>query len=88
MNIRKYLQDEHMDKIGKDMDLKEWRFEANGKSAKQLDGSSCGVFVCLNAKKFLFKEKKEFCQKDADYFRTKIMQMKQDWVVERERARA
>ena len=69
----RYLQDEHTDKVGTEMNIKEWNFEANGKSAKQLDGSSCGVFVCLNAKKFLFGESMKFNQNDADNFRTKIM---------------
>ena len=70
--LKRYIQDEYEDKIGGILDMRNWSFESNSKGPKQHDGSSCGVFVCLSAKKFVLNKPIRYSQNDVDSFRSKM----------------
>ena len=70
--LKRYIQDEYKDKIGGILDISNWSFDCNSKGPKQQDGSSCGVFACLSAKKFVLNKPIRYSQNDADSFRSKI----------------
>ena len=51
-----YLKMEHLQKLGTELNVKEWTIKRNLATPKQTDGHSCGVFLILNATRILRKQ--------------------------------
>lgn len=72
-DIRKYLQDESWDKLGKDFDFGGWRFEARGDAPSQENGYDCGVFACTNAEYLSRNRQPDFEQVNMRYLRQRMI---------------
>eukprot|EP00924_Labyrinthula_sp_SR-Ha-C_P003326 augustus_masked-scaffold_15-processed-gene-6.49-mRNA-1 protein AED:0.24 eAED:0.25 QI:0/-1/0/1/-1/1/1/0/463 len=71
--IARYLQDESMDKLNKQLELSSWTLGAKGKSIpQQRNGFDCGVFVCIFSYYLVFEQELDFDQADMSYFRKRI----------------
>mmetsp|Transcript_12398 Transcript_12398/g.17035 ORF Transcript_12398/g.17035 Transcript_12398/m.17035 type:complete len:239 (-) Transcript_12398:486-1202(-) len=51
-----YLQMEHLQKLGTELNVEEWTIKRNLATPKQTDGHSCGVFLILNAIRIFEKQ--------------------------------
>jgi len=73
MALRKWLQDEHKDKKGSDMDLTEWTFHTPGDNVpQQKNGYDCGVFMCKYADFVAKDQPLAFGQDQMQYFRKRL----------------
>jgi len=69
-NIKKYLQEEHMDKKKSKIDLSDWKTTCMGcKSPQQHNGSDCGVFTCTTAEFISRNCSLNFCQAEMPLLR-------------------
>lgn len=71
--LRKYLEDESVDKKKKPYDTSDWKLESVKDIPQQMNGSDCGVFSCMFAEFICAKRRITFTQKDMPYFRNKMV---------------
>jgi len=69
--LRRYLQDEHKDKKGADLDLSEWKDVHWGPKCipSQTNGVDCGVFLCQFARAIMLNIAISFNQANAEAWR-------------------
>ncbi|KAK1938523.1 ulp1 protease family, C-terminal catalytic domain containing protein [Babesia divergens] len=78
-NIRRWLQDEHMDKKGEPLsDINEWKYnptcETERLAPRQQNGHDCGMFLCLYAECISIGKRFDFSQRDISMRRVKMVQ--------------
>ncbi|XP_015112467.1 sentrin-specific protease 1 [Diachasma alloeum] len=71
--LRKYLEDESMDKRKKSFDTSDWTAECMSDIPQQMNGSDCGVFSCTFAEFICANRRITFSQDDMPYFRHKMV---------------
>lgn len=71
--LRKYLQDESMDKRKIPLDTSDWTVECIRDCPQQRNGSDCGVFSCMFAEFITRDSKISFDQQHMQYFRRKMV---------------
>ncbi|XP_043480079.1 sentrin-specific protease-like isoform X1 [Leptopilina heterotoma] len=70
--LRKYLEDESIDKKKKSYDTSDWKLDSVKDIPQQMNGSDCGVFSCMFAEFICAKRNITFTQQDMPYFRNKM----------------
>ncbi|XP_011299611.1 sentrin-specific protease isoform X2 [Fopius arisanus] len=71
--LRKYLENESLDKKKKSFDTSEWTVECMSDIPQQMNGSDCGVFSCTFAEFICANRRITFTQDDMPYFRHKMV---------------
>lgn len=71
--LLKYLQDEHKDKKGVDLDVSKFEARVMEGIPRQLNGSDCGVFVCKTAEFLSRRAPLNFSQEDMPNFRKQMI---------------
>ncbi|XP_063984234.1 sentrin-specific protease 1-like isoform X2 [Diachasmimorpha longicaudata] len=71
--LRKYLEDESLDKKKKSYDTSDWTAECMSDIPQQMNGSDCGVFSCTFAEFICANRRITFSQDDMPYFRHKMV---------------
>lgn len=71
--LKKYLEDESLDKKKKPYDTSNWTFEIMKGIPQQMNGSDCGVFSCTFAEFICANREITFSQNDMPYFRMKMV---------------
>lgn len=71
--LRKYLEDESLDKKKKPFNTNDWKLESVKKIPQQMNGSDCGVFSCMFAEFITANRKITFTQQNMPYFRNKMV---------------
>ncbi|XP_033229368.1 sentrin-specific protease 1-like isoform X2 [Belonocnema kinseyi] len=71
--LRRYLEDESLDKKKKTYDTNDWKLESVQDIPQQMNGSDCGVFSCMFAEFICANRKITFTQQDMPYFRNKMV---------------
>lgn len=71
--LRKYLEDESLDKKKKSYDTSDWKLDSVKDIPQQMNGSDCGVFSCMFAEFICAKRNITFTQQDMPYFRNKMV---------------
>lgn len=70
--LRKYLEDESLDKKKQPYDTTDWTLQIVKKIPQQMNGSDCGVFSCMFAEYISANKSITFTQEDMPYFRHKM----------------
>ncbi|XP_047349656.1 sentrin-specific protease 1-like [Vespa velutina] len=70
--LRRYLEEESMDKKKKTFDTNDWKLVSVKNIPQQMNGSDCGVFSCMFAEYICANRKITFSQEDMPYFRNKM----------------
>ncbi|KAK2198047.1 bifunctional Ulp1 protease family [Babesia duncani] len=77
-NIKKWLHDEHMDKLKKPIDVDEWICNDDSEACKfaplQHNGHDCGVFLCQYAECIAAGREFDFTQREISKIRIKMAQ--------------
>ncbi|XP_034951004.1 sentrin-specific protease 1-like [Chelonus insularis] len=71
--LRKYLEDESLDKKKKSFDTSDWTLENMENIPQQMNGSDCGVFSCTFAEFICANRELTFSQDNMPYFRNKMV---------------
>jgi len=71
--LLKYLQDEHRDKKGKELDIEKWEHKIRKDIPQQMNGSDCGMFACKFAEYISRGASISFTQQDMPYFRRRMI---------------
>lgn len=71
--LRKYLEDESLDKKKKQYDTSDWTLESMRDIPQQMNGSDCGVFSCTFAEFICANREITFSQENMPYFRSKMV---------------
>lgn len=71
--LKQYLVEENLEKKKSFLDLSTWVLANITDIPQQTNGNDCGVFVCIFAEYLSANKIFNFCQKDMQYFRKKLM---------------
>ena len=71
--LRKYLQDEHLDKKKSPLDLSGWKLEMLKDIPQQMNGSDCGMFACKFSECLSRRKSINFTQDHMPYFRRRMV---------------
>lgn len=71
--LRRYLEEESMDKRKTPIDTSDWNLECVEDIPQQMNGSDCGMFACKYADYISRRSKITFTQKDMPYFRRRMV---------------
>lgn len=71
--LKKYLEDESLDKKKKAYDTRAWNLESMSGIPQQMNGSDCGVFSCTFAEYICANRELNFAQDNMPYFRSKMV---------------
>lgn len=73
ITLLKYIQDEHRDKKGKELDIEKWEHKIRKDIPQQMNGSDCGMFACKFAEYISRGASISFTQQDMPYFRRRMI---------------
>lgn len=71
--LEQYLKDERMDKKKEKFDMSDWEKVSVPDCPRQMNGSDCGVFSCMNAEFVTRGSAITFSQQHMPYFRQKMV---------------
>jgi len=71
--LKRYIQEEHMDKKKAAIDLSGWKFRCPRNIPKQMNGSDCGVFACCFAEHLSMQKELKFDQRVMSYYRQRMV---------------